>query len=67
MLLVKSPEPVKSSVWLSEVVGFAEVLQHTPAWVIEAPPSLMPEPPEVAVVEVMLEGVVVVRVGGTTG
>jgi hypothetical protein len=63
MELVKSPEPVPSSVWLSEVVGLSEVLQQTPLWVIEAPPSLIPVPPELAVVEVMLDGVVVVRVG----
>jgi hypothetical protein len=63
MLLVKVPVPDPSVVWLSEMVGFAEVLQQTPLWVIEAPPSLIPVPPELAVVEVMLDGVVVVRVG----
>jgi hypothetical protein len=65
MLLVKVPVPDPSVVWLSEMVGFAEVLQQTPLWVIEAPPSLIPVPPELAVVEVMLEAAVVVTVGAS--
>jgi hypothetical protein len=63
MLLVKMPDPVPSVVWLSAVVGFAEVLQHTPLAVTPAPPSDVTLPPESAVVEVMPEIAVVVTVG----
>ena len=50
MLLVKVPVPVPSVVLGSEVVGFTEVLQHTPLAVIAAPPSLVISPPLLAVV-----------------
>jgi len=63
MLLVKVPGPVPSVVLGSEVVGLADVLQHTPLAVTEAPPSDVTLPPELAVVEVMLEAAVVVTVG----
>ncbi len=45
------------------MVGFAEVLQHTPLPVARAPPSDVTFPPLAAVVEVMEDGVVVVTVG----
>ena len=63
MELEKLPVPVPSEVWLSLMVGLAEVLQHTPLAVTEAPPSDVTFPPLVAVVEVMEDGVVVVTVG----
>ena len=63
MELAKLPVPVPSEVWLSLVVGLAEVLQHTPFAGTEAPPSDVTFPPLVAVVEVMEDGVVVVTVG----
>ena len=63
MLLAKLPVPVPSSVLGSDVVGLADVLQHTPLCVIEAPPSVMVLPPESAVVEVTFVTAVVFRVG----
>ena len=63
MELEKPPVPVLSEVWLSLMVGLAEVLQHTPFAGTEAPPSDVTFPPLVAVVEVMEDGVVVVTVG----
>ena len=63
MLLEKSLVPVPLSVLGSVVVGLGEVLQHTPLWVIDAPPSVMVLPPELAVVEVMPVTAVVVMVG----
>ena len=63
MLLVKMPGPDPSVVLGSEVVGLADVLQHTPLAVTEAPPSDVTLPPELAVVEVMLDTAVVVTVG----
>jgi hypothetical protein len=67
MLLVKTPVPDPSVVWLPEISGFGEVLQQTPLAVTLAPPSSVTFPPEVAVVEVMFVGAVVVRVGATAG
>jgi len=65
--LVKLPVPVPSVVLvLNEIVGFADVLQHTPRAVTVAPPSLVILPPLVAVVLVIEDAAVVVRVG-TTG
>ena len=43
--LVKVPVPVPSVVLLSLVVGLADVLQHTPLAVTEAPPSEVTFPP----------------------
>ncbi len=45
------------------MVGFGDVLQHTPLPVTTAPPSDVTFPPLVAVVAVMEEGVVVITVG----
>ena len=63
MLLVKLPDPVPLSVQLSDVVGLAEVLQHTPYTVTEGPPSDVTSPPLVAVLAVMADAPVVVTVG----
>jgi hypothetical protein len=63
MLLVKDPVPVPFVVWSSEVVGFDEVLQHTPLALTASPPSAVTLPPDKAVVGVMPEGEVVVTVG----
>ena len=65
MELVKVPVPVPSVVWLSDVVGLAEVLQQTPLAVTAAPPASATFPPLDAVVEVILEIAVVVTVGTT--
>ena len=64
-LLVKVA--VAASVVLeSAIVGFATVLQQTPLVVMALPPSLLTEPPLVAVVAVMLvAAVVALRVGIT--
>ena len=63
--LVKVPVPAPSVVWLSDVVGLAEVLQHTPLAVTATPPTSVTFPPLVAVAEVMFETAVVVTVGAT--
>ena len=47
------------------MVGFAVALQQTPRAVIDAPPSLVIEPPLVAVAEVIEETGDVVRTGNT--
>jgi len=65
MLLVNVPVPVPSVVWLPVVVGFVEVLQHTPRAVTVAPPSEVTLPPLVAVVWVISLAAVVVTVGAT--
>ena len=65
MLLVKLPVPEPSAVWLPLIVGFCEVLQHTPRAVTAAPPVLVTLPPLVAVVLVILLAAVVVTVGAT--
>ena len=65
--LEKLPMPEPSDVFvLRAVVGLADVFQHTPRAVTEAPPSLVIFPPLVAVVEVM-EPISVVERLGTTG
>ena len=63
ILLEKIPVPVPSVVFILAIVGLSDVFQHTPLAVIAAPPSLEIEPPDMADVEVMAEGEVVVRVG----
>ena len=63
MLLVKLPVPLPSVVWLSAVVGFCEVLQHTPRAVTVAPPSEVTLPPQVAEVSVTLLTATVVTEG----
>ena len=63
MLLTKLPAPVPSLVWLSAVVGSADVLQHTPLSVTDAPPSEVTFPPLEAVVVVMEDAAVVVTAG----
>ena len=64
MELVKVPVPVPSLVLaVNAVVGFADVLQHTPRAVTVAPPSAVTLPPLVAVVCAMEEAAVVVTVG----
>ncbi len=63
ILLIKLPEPLPFVVWLSLIVGFGEVLQHTPLAVTEAPPVAVTFPPQVAEVAAMLLTVLVVTVG----
>ena len=65
-LLVKLPVPVPtgSEVFELEMVGFGEVLQHTPRAVIAVPPSLVIVPPQVAEEKVKLFIVAVDIVGG---
>ena len=63
ILLVNTPVPLPSVVWLSAMVGKVEALQHTPFIVTAAPPSLRTLPPAVAVVVVILPAAIVVRVG----
>ena len=63
ILLVKLPVPVPSEVWLSLVVGLADVLQQTPLAVTAAPPSLVTFPPLEALFEVIEDAAVVVTVG----
>jgi hypothetical protein len=48
---------------LNEIVGFADVPQHTPRAVTTTPPSLVILPPLVAVVLVIEDAAVVVSVG----
>jgi hypothetical protein len=48
---------------LNAIVGFADVLQHTPRAVTATPPSLVILPPLVAVVLVIEDAAVVVSVG----
>ena len=65
MLLVKLAVPLPSVVLVLKLtVGLEEVPQTTPLAVTGLPPSLIPEPPELAMVAVMEDAaVVVVRVG----
>ncbi|MBA7592589.1 hypothetical protein ES708_34777 [subsurface metagenome] len=63
--LVNAPVPAPSVVLvLNAIVGFVDVLQHTPRVATFAPPSLVTFPPEVAVVLVIPVIVAVVTVGG---
>ena len=48
MELVNAPVPDPSAVLLSAVVGFCEVLQHTPREVTEELPCVVTLPPPVA-------------------
>ena len=63
MLLVNDPVPVPSEVFEFAIVGFADVLQHTPRAVIADPPSKVIEPPHSAEVFEILEIEDVVNVG----
>ena len=63
MLLVNVPVPLPFVVWLSDMVGFCDVLQQIPLAVIVALPLLVTFPPHVAVLVVMLLTVDVVTVG----
>jgi hypothetical protein len=60
ILLINDPVPAASLVFESAVIGFVDVLQHTPRAVTDEPPSEVTFPPEVAVVEVISEIAVVV-------
>jgi hypothetical protein len=62
ILLAKLPVPVPSSVLLSAIVGFADVLQQTPRAVTAAAPSKVTLPPEFAVEAVIEDAAVVVTV-----
>ena len=64
MFLVKLPVPLPEANLLLLVVGFCEVFQHIPRVVTEAPPVAVTLPPQVAVVDAMLETSLVVTVGG---
>ena len=57
--------PLPSDVVLSAVVGFCDVLQHTPLEVTVVPPAEITFPPDVAPLDVMFVNVVVVTVGGS--
>ena len=61
--LVKLPVPVLSVVLLLEVVGLADVLQHTPLSVTEAPPLEVTFPPLDELLAVIEDIAVVVTVG----
>ena len=63
---MKFPVPLASVVLESAIVGFALILQQTPA-VTVAPPSLVTLPPEVAVVPAILLIAAVVTVGNVAG
>lgn len=63
ILLVKLPVPVPFIVLLLLIVGFCEVLQHTPRAVTVAPPLEVTLPPQVAVVQAMSPTAFVVTVG----
>ena len=63
ILLVKLPVPVPSEVWLSLVVGLADVLQQTPLAVMGAPPLEVTFPPLEAPLLVIEDMAVVVTVG----
>ena len=62
ILLVKLPVPVPSDVLvLNATVAPVEVLQQTPRAVMAEPPSVETLPPEIAVVILIAETAVVVR------
>ena len=57
--------PPPTLVYELEVVGFCDVLQHTPRSVIVAPPSALTFPPELPPLpEIDVTEVVVLTVGG---
>ena len=60
--LVNTPVPEPSVVWLPEMIGLADVDQHTPRAVTLSPPSDMTFPPVLAVVVVMELAAVVLTV-----
>ena len=64
-LLVKIPDPVPSVVIELATVGFWVVAQQIPRVVTAEPPSLEIFPPLVAVVVVMADIAVVVKVGAS--
>ena len=66
ILLIKLPVPVPSEVWLSPVVGLAEVLQQTPLAVTDAPPLEVTFPPLEALLEVIEDTTVAVSTLGAT-
>ena len=61
--LVNTPEPLPSVVFVLAVVGFADVLQHTPRAVTFAPPLSLMFPPLLTVVAVIALNAVVLIVG----
>jgi hypothetical protein len=61
MALAYPPVPVPSVVFMFEMVGLVEVLQHTPLAVTGEPPSLTRMPPLEAELVVMAVTDVVVR------
>ena len=61
--LVNAPDPVPSVVFEFAVVGFDDMLQHTPRVVTFAPPLLVIFPPLLAVVAAIALNTVVVIVG----
>ena len=61
--LINVPDPVPSVVFVFAIVGFGDVLQHTPLAVTFAPPLSVIFPPLVAVVAVIALNAVVVIVG----
>lgn len=65
ILLTKLSEPVPSLVLLLTIVGFTEVLQHTPFAVTDAPPSLVIAPPLTAEFDVTEVTAAVVTAGAT--
>jgi hypothetical protein len=64
---VNDPGPEPSVVLLLAVVGFADVLQHTPRVLAVASPNMVIFPPEEAVVEVMEVILVVVTTSESSG
>ena len=62
--MLKLPVPVPPLILLSEVVGVWLVPQQTPLAVTVAPPSEVTSPPPIAKIEVILETVANVTVGG---
>ncbi len=65
--LLNVPVPLPSLVQLSPVVGFGEVLQHTPLAVTGAPPSAVTLPPHVTALVAIFEIDPVVTIGGVIG
>ena len=53
-LLVNTPVPVPSADFGSDIVGFSDLLQHTPLEVTVAPPSAETLPPLIAEVEAIV-------------